>query len=385
MSAGNTVERAIIAIGRGDFVVLLHSDSPDSEGDLVLAASHTTARAMAFLIRHCSGFACVAMPGDRLDALEIPMMFPGRADGLSANMAVTVDAVNGTTTGISANDRAATVRALAHPGTRPADLTRPGHVLPLRASTNTLFDHAGRAEAAVDLAAMAGEPPAGLLCEIVNPDGATARRDDLSKIANEHGLVMVSIDEIVRHRRRTTDLVDCISSSTVDTMSGMAEFSVFRDKNSGSEHLSVTYGSVDFRLPVLAYLHQECRAGETFAGLHCDCAATLAAARAAISDSGAGVIVYLRGPRAGIGHVDHTNAAGRGGQPTDDVMTSGAAILAHLGAREVRVLTGRLFDPDTIHARGLVVTEVATLKTAEQSPFPPATDARKHAAHLLAI
>lgn len=372
MSAWARAENAIAAIARGEFVVVINGTDRDSEGDLVMAASRVTARAMAFLVRHCSGLACVALRGDRLDALNIPQMIQGGAeDSHKGAFAVSVDVIEGTTTGISATDRAATARALADPKVGPADLARPGHVLPLRASSGGVLMRPGRIEAAVDLAELAGEEPAGLLCELMLPDGSAARRADLEEFAGDNDLVLVSIEDLIEYRLRTEVTVERLSTASIDTPHGPAMISTFRDKYSGTEHLSVEYGSIDWQGPVLVRMHAECLAGDIFASQRCDCRVQLDLAQKMIADSGGGVVVYLRGYEGrniDRGHTGERRGLQDAGLDTDANIQLGipdegrdcgvgAAILEQLGAQKIRLLADSPNKSNALIDRGIEVIE----------------------------
>jgi 3,4-dihydroxy 2-butanone 4-phosphate synthase/GTP cyclohydrolase II len=218
--ASTRVEAAIAAIAKGEFVVVLDHVDRENEGDLIMAAERVTPEAMAFMIRHTSGLVCVGMTGERLDELDIPLMVQHGTEAQGTAFTVSVDLRAGTTTGISAPDRAATIRALVDPAAAPGDFTRPGHVFPLRARPGGVLRRPGHTEAAVDLATLAGLSPAGVLCELVRPDGGMARGDDLARFAAEHDLAVITIDELITYRRRREQLVLRRSSATLPTPYG---------------------------------------------------------------------------------------------------------------------------------------------------------------------
>lgn len=376
MSTQGTVDDAVAAIARGEFVVVVNGTDWDSEGDLVMAASLVEPHTMAFLVRHCSGLASVALRGDRLDALRIPMMLHDGSGSKTA--AVSVDLAEGITTGISATDRAATVRALADPATRPEDFTRPGHVLPLRSKLAGLLERPGRAEAAADLAGLAGLHPAGLLCELILPDGAVARRAELESFADEHRLAIVTIGQLVAHRKRSDDEVVQLSTASVDTSYGPATVSTFREKHSGIEHVSVEYGSIDERTPVLVRIHSECLTGDVFGSQRCDCGPQLQLAQQLITERGSGVIVYLRGHEGrGIGLTQKLRAYNLqdGGLDTVDANLelglpadardygASTAILRQLGVKRVRLLTNNPAKTSALEEAGFEISERVPLLT----------------------
>lgn len=399
MSAWGTAEDAIAAIERGEFVVVVDGTDDDSEGDLVMAASRVTPAAMAFLVRHCSGLASVALKGDRLDTLDIPMMVPG--DESPNQYAVSVDLIAGTTTGISASDRAATVRALADPATRPSDLTRPGHVMPQRARSGGLLERCGRVEAAADLAHLAGHGPAGLLCELLGPEGSVACRADLEQFAEHFGLALVSIDELAEYRRRTEATVERFASASVETPFGTAVVSAYRDRFDDIEHVSVEYGQIDWTAPVLVRMHSECLTGDVFGSARCDCGPQLGLAQKMIAENGSGLVVYLRGHEgrgiglgcklqaynlqdAGLDTVDANLALGLPADARD--YAAGAAILRHLGARQVRLLTNNPAKSRALTEHGVeVVDQVPLLIEANPSNRTYLKTKQARMGHLLAI
>lgn len=234
-----TIPEALAALRRGEFVVVVDDENRENEGDLILAAEYATPEAIAFMVRHTSGLVCVGMTGDRLDALDLPLMVTTNSDHHGTAFTVSVDSRAATTTGISAADRAGTIRALVDEATGPGDFTRPGHVFPLRARTGGVLQRAGHTEAAVDLTRLAGLAPAGVLCEIVNPDGTMARRPQLASFAARHGLVIVTIEQVTAYRRRHEQLVKPVASAAMHTEFGPAVVSAHRSVVDGIEHIAV--------------------------------------------------------------------------------------------------------------------------------------------------
>lgn len=308
-----TVDEAIAALGRGEFVVVADGVSRESAGQLIMPAERVTTEAMVFLVRHTSGLVCVAVEPERLDWLRLPLMVPCGGGGSGSDgpaFTVSTDFRDGLTTGISARERAATVRALADPAVGPDDFVRPGHVFALRARPFGVLEHAGQTEAAVDLARLSGAAPAGVLCGIVNDDGSMARGPELVTFAGRHGFVVIAIDQLIAYRCRTERLVERVSGIHVETDVGPAEMYAYRALFDGVEHLVVVVGDLSSGEPVPIAVHVGCLAADLFGSNRCDCGARLRTARQAIADAGRGVLVCLSG-RAGHGiGLSHERRAG---------------------------------------------------------------------------
>jgi 3,4-dihydroxy 2-butanone 4-phosphate synthase/GTP cyclohydrolase II len=346
------IEQAVAAIGRGEMVVVVDDASRENEGDLVMAAAKVTPAALAFMVRNTSGVICASLTPARLDDLRLPLMVADNRESQGTAFTVSVDYRHGTTTGISASDRAATLRALADPTTVAEDFARPGHVFPLRARAAGVLERAGHTEAAIDLARLAGLTPCGVLCEVVNDDGSMARPKDLARFAERHGLLVISVADLRRHRRRR-ELVTLASEARLPTRHGLFTARVYRSWD-GIEHVALIMGEVEGREEVLVRVHSECLTGDVFASARCDCGAQLDAALAKVSSAGRGVIVYLRGHEGrGVGLARKLEAynlqdAGRDtvqanldlGLPIDarsyDV---GAQILSDLGVTTIRLMS----------------------------------------------
>lgn len=300
------IEDAIAAFGRGEIVVVVDDADRENEGDLIVAAEHATADRIAFFLAHTSGLICVPMTGARLDELELPLMVRENTESQRTAFTVTVDARSGTTTGISAEDRSATIRALIDPGTKPKDLARPGHVLPLRAREGGVLKRAGHTEAAIDLARLAGLYPAAVLCEVVSSDKRSmARLPELVELSRREGLKLISIADLIQHRRRREKLVERVSSARIPTRYGDFTGYVYRSVLDGEEHLALVRGEVAGRDRVLVRVHSECLTGDVFGSLRCDCGPQLDRALELIAEAGSGVVVYLRGHEGrgiGLGH-----------------------------------------------------------------------------------
>ena len=375
----DAVEEAIADIAAGRAVVVVDDEDRENEGDIIFAASKATTELMAFTIRHSSGVICVPMPGTMLDRLEIPLMAPHNRDRMRTAYTLSVDARDGVTTGISASDRAHTVRTLADSATEPWEITRPGHVFPLRYRDGGVLSRRGHTEAAVDLARMAGLTPVGVLVELVNDDGSMKRGQQLRDFADEHDLKLVSIEQMVHHRRRTESHVERVAETRLPTRFG--EFTAFgyRISIDGSEHVALVYGdpaAVRGGDPVLTRVHSECLTGDVFSSSRCDCGPQLEEAMQRIVDEGGGVVIYLRGHEGrGIGLLAKLQAyqLQDGGRDTVDANLDlglpadarhyGAAtqILKDLGVTSVRLLTNNPAKTLGLESYGIAVAERVAL------------------------
>ena len=296
------VERAIADVAAGRPVVVVDDADRENEGDIIFAAEKATPELMAFTIRHSSGVICVPMPGELLDRLAIPLMTPDNQDPLKTAYAVSVDASEGTSTGISAADRAKTAQLLANPAARASDFQRPGHVFPLRYREGGVLVRRGHTEAGVDLARLAGLAPVGVLVELVNDDGAMKRGPDLRDFADEHGLSMISIDQLATYRRRSEKLVTRVAVTRMPTTAGEFTAFCYRSDQDGVEHVALVRGDISGSGPVLTRVHSECLTGDVFGSRRCDCGPQLDESLRRVDREGRGVVIYLRGHEGrGIG------------------------------------------------------------------------------------
>ena len=371
-SAFAPIDDVIAAIARGDMVVLVDDEDRENEGDLIMAAEHVTAEKLAFIIRHTSGVVVAPLTGERCDDLRLPMMVDNNTESHRTAFTVSVDLLEGTSTGISAADRALTIRALADGTVGYQAFARPGHVFPLRAREGGVLKRAGHTEAAVDLARMAGCEPAGVICEIQNDDGTMARLPQLIEFCRKHNLLLSSIAALVEWRRHKERLVERVGSARVPTQWGEFECVAYRSTIDGIEHLAFVRGDIGSGAPVLTRVHSECLTGDVFGSLRCDCGDQLSAALQLIANNDHGVLVYLRGHEGrgiGIGHkirayslqdqgVDTVDANTQLGLPVDSREYGiGAQILADLGAQELRLMTNNPAKYGGIAGYGLRVVE----------------------------
>jgi 3,4-dihydroxy 2-butanone 4-phosphate synthase/GTP cyclohydrolase II len=373
------IEDAVEAIGRGEIVIVVDDEDRENEGDLIMAAEFATPDAIAFFLHHTSGVICAPVTRERARELDLPLMVSDNTESMRTAFTVSVDYANGTTTGISAHDRAATIKALVDPSTRPADLLRPGHIFPLEAREGGTLKRAGHTEAALDLARMAGLYPAGVLCELVNEaKDDMARLPELEAFAEQHGLLLISIADIIRYRRQTEKLVRRITEARVPTEWGDFTCYAYESTLDGTEHLAFVRGAVQGQHNVLVRVHSECLTGDVFGSLRCDCGPQLAAAMRKVAEEGMGAVVYLRGHEGrgiGIGHKlrayqlqdqghDTVDANIKLGLPVDSREYGiGAQILVDLGIATMRLMTNNPSKRGGLEGFGLEITERVPLLT----------------------
>src|SRR5262245_31927899 len=285
------IDQAIADFAAGRAVVVVDDEDRENEGDLIFAAELATPELLAFMVRHTSGYICVPLTAEDCDRLELPPMWHTNQDKRGTGYTVTVDAREGVSTGTPAADRARTIRLLADPGTRPVDLARPGHVVPLRAKAGGVLRRPGHTEAAIDLALLAGLRPAGVLCELVNDDGTMQRLPDLEKFAAEHGLTLTTIADLIAYRRHTADHVERIAEARLPTEYGVFAAYGYRATHDNTEHIALVAGGLGDGADVLVRVHSECLTGDVFGSVRCDCGPQLQAAMARIGREGRGVVL----------------------------------------------------------------------------------------------
>ena len=376
------IEDVVAAIARGEMIVMVDDEDRENEGDLIMAAQFATAEKIAFIVRHTSGVVVAPLSGERCDDLRLPLMVDNNTESHRTAFTISVDLLEGTSTGISAADRAATLRGLADPNVSHSAFARPGHIFPLRAREGGVLKRAGHTEAAVDLARLAGLQPAGIICEIQNDDGTMSRLPDLKKFCAEHNLLLSSIADLVEYRRHHERLVERVGSATVPTEWGGFTCVAYKSTIDGIEHLAFVKGDVSDGSPILTRVHSECLTGDVFGSKRCDCGPQLAAAMQQIDEAGKGVVVYLRGHEGrgiGIGHkirayslqdegFDTVDANTKLGLPVDSREYGiGAQILADLGARELRLMTNNPAKYGGIAGYGLSIVERVPL-SSEPTP-----------------
>src|SRR5262249_6693446 len=345
----DSVERAVADIAAGRPVVVVDDANRENEGDIIIAAAMMTPELMAFMIRYTSGVICVPLLAETLDRLQLPLMTSHNTERMRTAFTVSVDARDGVTTGISAADRARTVRVLVDSATESYELVRPGHIFPLRYAQGGVLRRPGHTEAAVDLARLAGLPEAGVLAEVVNDDGTMARLPELRAFANAHDLALISIEQLIEYRRRNERQLSRQAQTRIPNAYGQWQAVGYRHEIDGTEYLALVLGDVTGPA-VLTRLHSECLTGDVFGSLRCDCGAQLDAAMAAIAAEGRGVVLYLRGHEGrGVGLLsklqayelqdagaDTVDANTKLGLPVDAREDSaGAQMLADLGVRSV--------------------------------------------------
>jgi 3,4-dihydroxy 2-butanone 4-phosphate synthase/GTP cyclohydrolase II len=370
------IDEIVAAIAKGEMVIMVDDEDRENEGDLIVAAEAATQAQIGFMLRHTSGIICLPVIGERLDQLRLPMMVARNTDIRRTAFTVSIDARDGTTTGISAADRWKTIQTVINPDTKPEDLARPGHMYPLRYEPGGVLRRAGHTEAAVDLAELAGKYPAGVLAEVMNDDGTVARLEDLEVFAREHGLLLGTISDLIAFRRLREKLVERVVEARIPTEHGTFNAVGFRSLIDDRQHIALVMGELGDGERVLTRVHSECLTGDVFGSLRCDCGDQLDLALARVAAEGRGVVLYIRGHEGrGIGllhklaayrlqdeGLDTVDANVNLGLPVDSRDYGvGAQILYDLGVRSMLLMTNNPTKRAGIEGYGLSIVEQVPL------------------------
>jgi 3,4-dihydroxy 2-butanone 4-phosphate synthase/GTP cyclohydrolase II len=382
-----TVEEAVEDLRRGRLLIVLDDEDRENEGDIVCAAEHVTPDIINFMAKHARGLICMPMAAERLDELEIPLMVQRNTARRRTAFCVSIGAKRDVTTGISAADRAKTILKAVDPGTRPEDLSRPGHVFPLRAHPGGVLKRAGHTEASIDLCRIAGLKPAAAICEIMNDDGTMARTKQLRVVAETHGLKMLMIADLIRYRMSNERLVERVASPDLPTATGKWRIHAFRYALEDLTHVALVLGQPEPDEPVLVRVHSQCLTGDVFGSTRCDCGSQLRRAMDLIAAEGKGVILYLRQEGRGIGLVNKLRAYELQDREQKDTVEAnlqlgfapdvrnygvGAQILYDLGIRRLRLLTNNMGKYVALEGYGLEIVERVPLE------LPPHEDNRDY-------
>ena len=373
-----SIEEAIEDIRRGKIVIVVDDAERENEGDFIMAAERVTPEAINFMATHGRGLICMPCAGERLDELGIPLMVGVREGSQETAFSVSIDARGLTTTGTSAFDRAATIRAVTDPNTRPADIAKPGHVFPLRAHEGGALKRAGHTEAAVDLASLAGMSPVGVICEIMHPDGSMARLAELVRVAEHHDLKIISIADLIEYRRRSEKLVRKLAEAGIPTIYGEFRAHAYESAVDGRVHVAMVMGEVGDGKDILVRVHSECLTGDVFQSRRCDCGTQLDDALGKIGVEGRGVVLYIRGHEGraiGLTHKLRAYELQERGKDTVEANVElgfppdprdygiGAQILYDIGVRTMRLLTNNPAKRAGLDGYGLSIVERVPLET----------------------
>ena len=374
-----TIEQALEDYRQGRMVIVVDDEDRENEGDLTMAAEKVTPDAINFMAKYGRGVICLALTEQRLDQLQLPQMVPENTATYGTAFTVSVDAKNGTTTGISVADRARTIQVAMDPATRPGDLARPGHVFPLRARTGGVLVRAGQTEASVDLARLAGLVPAGVICEIMNDDGTMARIPQLQEFGKQHGIRMITVADLIRYRLRTERYVHRIGESEVPTPYGVFRLIAYESEIDPEVHVALVMGDVAGESPVLVRVHSHCLLGDVFGSTDCNCRELIQKSMERIGQEGRGVLLYLHQTGKGFSLeklasgeaqvISHVRKFAQKSEPAQQRRSQhesgiGAQILSDLQLRSVRLLTN--------HPRKVVALEGFGIEIVEQVPIPTA-------------
>jgi 3,4-dihydroxy 2-butanone 4-phosphate synthase/GTP cyclohydrolase II len=368
-----TIEQAIEDLRNGKIIIVADDEDRENEGDLVCAAELVTPEMINFMTLHGRGLICLALTGERCDQLGLPQMTDRNTEELSTAFTVSIDAERrfGVTTGISASDRATTIHVAINPETQPSDLRRPGHIFPLRARKGGVLQRVGQTEASVDLARLAGLVPAGVICEILNPDGSMARRPELQAISRQHNLTFVTVAQLVAHRLMTEQLVHRVAEARIPTDLGEFRIIGYQNDVDRAEHVALVYGDVAGEKDILVRMHSKCLTGDVFGSQRCDCGPQLQRAMELVAREGRGVIVYLDQEGRGIGLLNKLRAYALQDAGADTVQANerlgfapdlrnygiGAQILRDLGLSSIRVMTNNPRKLVGLEGYGLQIVE----------------------------
>jgi 3,4-dihydroxy 2-butanone 4-phosphate synthase/GTP cyclohydrolase II len=379
----DSVEEAVEEIRQGRMVIVVDDEDRENEGELTAAAAKVTPETINFMAKYGRGLICLAMTGERLDQLQIPMMVGENTSKFGTAFTVSIEARHGVTTGISAADRATTILTAISPKAQPSDLVRPGHVFPLRARPGGVLVRAGQTEASVDLARMAGLYPAGVICEVMNEDGTMARVPDLLKVARQHGLKIVSVADIIAYRLKNETFVKRVAEGSFPTEFGDFNLIAFENLLDQENHIALVKGDIESEDPVMVRVHSQSTMADVFHSLRGGGRNELSAALRAIQEAGTGILVYLRQEEKGKSLVDEIRSYAleeSGANPPDNYPTSdagtdlriygiGAQILRALGVRRIRLLTNHPKKIIGLHGYGITVVEQVHLNVEIQRPI----------------